>query len=108
MKCVNISRIYFLLVINTIINIRITTPKKQLKYIHFNEQHFSSSKSSINVLVITTFLVIRVKTFIYIANKIRGLKRPIVTVAAAEYFQWGKREIRIIQYDNVFSGKHGQ
>ena len=57
---------------------------------HFNEEHFSSSKSSINVVVITTSLVIRVKTFIYIANKIRGLKRPTV-IAAAEYFQCGKR-----------------
>ena len=75
---------------------------------HFNKEHFSSSKSSINVVVITTSLIIRVKTFIYIANKIRGLKRSTVTVAAAEYFLWGKRKIRIIQYDNVFSGKHGQ
>ena len=74
---------------------------------HFNKEHFSSSKSSINVVVITTSLIIRVKTFIYIANKIRGLKRSTVTVAAAEYFQWGKRKIRNIQYDNVFSGKHG-
>ena len=103
----NISIIYFLLVINTIINIIITAPKKQLKYMHFNKEHFSSSKSSINVVVITTSLIIRVKTFIYIANKIRGLKCSTVTVAAAEYFQWGKRKIRIIQYDNVFSGKHG-
>ena len=86
----NISRIDFLLEINIITNIRITAPKKQLKYMHFNEEHFSSSKGSINVVVITTSLVIRVKTFIYIANKIRGLKRPTV-IAAAEYFQCGKR-----------------
>ena len=50
--CVNISIIYFLLVINTIIDI-ITAQKQQLQSIHFNEEHFSSPESSIDVVVIT-------------------------------------------------------
>ena len=50
--CVNISIIYFLLVINTTIDI-ITAQKQQLQSIHFNEEHFSSPESSIDVVVIT-------------------------------------------------------
>ena len=50
--CVNISIIYFLLVINTIIDI-ITAQKQQLQSIHFNEEHFSSPESFIDVVVIT-------------------------------------------------------
>ena len=46
--------------INTIINITITAPKK-MQYMHFNEEHFSSSKSSIDVALITISQVIRVK-----------------------------------------------
>ena len=50
--CVNISIIYFLLVINTTIDI-IIARKQQLQSIHFNEEHFSSPESSIDVVVIT-------------------------------------------------------
>ena len=58
--CVNISIIYFLLVINTTIDI-IIARKQQLQSIHFNEEHFSSLESSIDVVVITISQVIRVK-----------------------------------------------
>ena len=58
--CVNISIIYFLLVINTTIDI-IIARKQQLQSIHFNEKHFSSLESSIDVVVITISQVIRVK-----------------------------------------------
>lgn len=83
--CVNISIIYFLLVINTIIDM-ITARKQQLKSMYFNEEHFSSSESSIDEVVITISQVIRKQE-----NKLKELKRSTVRVAATEYFQWGKR-----------------
>ena len=49
---VNIAISYFLLVINALINI-ITARKQHLQYMHFNEENFSSSYSSIYVIVIT-------------------------------------------------------
>ena len=85
--CVNISIIYFLLVINTIIYIYIYTARKQqLQSMHFNEEHFSSSESSIDEVVITISQVIRKQE-----NKLKELKRSTVRAAATEYFQWGKR-----------------
>ena len=53
---------------------------------HFNEEHFSSSESSIDEVVITISQVIRKQE-----NKLKGLKRSTVRAAATEYFQWGKR-----------------
>ena len=53
---------------------------------HFNEEHFSSSESSIDEVVITISQVIRKQE-----NKLKELKRSTVRAAATEYFQWGKR-----------------
>ena len=76
--CVNISIIYFLLVINTIIDM-ITARKQKLQSMHFNVEHFSYIPSNEG------------QTFIYIEKKIKGLKRSTLTAATTDYFQWGKR-----------------
>ena len=64
----------------------ITVRKQQLQSMHFNEEHFSSSESSIDEVVITISQVIRKQE-----NKLKELKRSTVRAAATEYFQWGKR-----------------